>query len=228
MFTGLIEAMGTVRTREPAAGGNLTLVIDAGSWSHCGVNAGAVSPALGESIAVDGCCLTVAETPDASRPNLLTFHVIPESLDKTTLGGLRPGSRVHLEASCTPTTLLGGHIVQGHVDGVGTVRQVATQGEWRVTIQPPRELMPYVVPKGSIAIAGVSLTIASVHVAEGTFDVALIPTTLAKTTLGELVIGSRVNLECDAMAKTMVHWLRHYVSTVGNPGVLQQLLTGKP
>lgn len=220
MFTGLIEAQGVVHLAQTESGGNLTLVIDARAWTHC--RAG-VSPTLGESIAIDGCCLTVALTPDPAHPNLLTFHVIPESLAKTTLGDLRVGSRVHLEASCTPTTLLGGHIVQGHVDGVGEVVRVITQSEWRITIAPPAALMPYVVPKGSIAVAGVSLTLASVDPVAGTFDIALIPTTLAKTTLGDLRVGSRVNLECDAMAKTMVHWLRHYASS----GMFAQVLTGK-
>jgi riboflavin synthase len=228
MFTGLIEAMGTVVSRDAATDGVLTLVIDAGSWSHCRAGAGSVSPALGESIAIDGCCLTVAKLPDASSPHVLTFHVIPESLLRTTLGGLSVGSRVHLEASCTPTTLLGGHIVQGHVDGVGTVRKVITTGEWRITIAPPEDLMPYLVPKGSITISGVSLTIASINVAAGTFDVALIPTTLEKTTLATLEPGSRVNLECDVLAKTMVHWLRHYASNfasnfASSGGMLPQL-----
>jgi riboflavin synthase alpha subunit len=223
MFTGLIEAQGTVCSIIQNAGGNTTLVVDAGSWSHCHAQAGSVSPAHGESIAIDGCCLTVANRPDPSHPALLTFHVIPESLSRTTLGDLRVGSRVHLEASCTPTTLLGGHIVQGHVDGVGTVREVVTTAEWRITIAPPADLMPYLVPKGSITISGVSLTIASINVAAGTFDVALIPTTLEKTNLGTLKAGSRVNLECDVLAKTMVHWLRHYASQ----GHLSEL-AGKP
>lgn len=220
MFTGLIEAQGVVHSAHTETGGTLTLVIDAGSWAHC--RAG-VSPTLGESIAVDGCCLTVAKAPDPAHPNLLTFHVIPESLAKTTLGQLRAGSCVHLEASCTPATLLGGHIVQGHVDGVGEVVRVITQGEWRITIAPPAALMPYIIPKGSISVAGVSLTLASVDPVAGTFDIALIPTTLAKTTLSDLRIGSRVNLECDAMAKTMVHWLKHYSAS----GMLAQVLAGK-
>lgn len=213
MFTGLIEAQGTVRSITPSPGGNVTLVIDAGSWSHCHAGERGVSPTHGESIAIDGCCLTVANAPDAHQPSVLTFHVIPESLARTTLGELRVGSQVHMEASCTPTTLLGGHIVQGHVDGVGTVRHVATSGEWRITIAPPAELMPYLVPKGSITVSGVSLTIASIDVAGKTFDIALIPTTLEKTTLGSLKAGSRVNLECDVLAKTMVHWLHHYAQS---------------
>ncbi|MBU6412950.1 MAG: riboflavin synthase [Planctomycetes bacterium] len=220
MFTGLIEAQGVVVAADRSPGGNLTLKIDAGSWAHC--RAG-VSPSLGESIAVDGCCLTVAEQPSIERPALLTFHVIPESLARTTLDALAVGSRVHLEASCTPTTLLGGHIVQGHIDGVGEVKRVVTQGEWRITIAPPAALMPYIIPKGSIAVAGVSLTIAAIDVQTGTFDIALIPTTLDKTTLGRLKPGSRINLECDSMAKTMVHWLTHYADS----GMLAQILAAR-
>ncbi len=210
MFTGLIEAQGVVVSAVREPGGNLKLEIDAGSWSHC---RDGVSPALGESISIDGCCLTVAALPPKDRPSLLTFHVIPESLSKTTLGGLGVHDPVHLEASCTPTTLLGGHIVQGHVDGVGEVVRVQSQGEWRITIAPPSNLMQFVIPKGSITVAGVSLTVASIDPKSGTFDVALIPTTLAKTTLGALRTGSRINLECDVLAKTMVHWLTHYATT---------------
>jgi riboflavin synthase alpha subunit len=105
---------------------------------------------------------------------------------------------------------------------VGEVKAIVTSGEWRITIAPPAALMPYIIPKGSIAVAGVSLTLASVDPEARTFDIALIPTTLAKTTLGQLRIGSRLNLECDAMAKTMVHWLNHYASS----GALKQALAG--
>jgi riboflavin synthase len=138
------------------------------------------------------------------------FDVVPETLDKTTIGELTPGRRVHLEHSATPSTLLGGHVVQGHVDGVGVVESIVTDGEWRVRLRPPRELMEYVAPKGSIALDGVSLTIAALDAGEGWFEVALIPTTLEKTTLAEWRPGSRCNLEMDAFAKMAVHWLKHF------------------
>lgn len=202
MFTGLIEFMGRVAARHPSPAGE-RLVIDVSGWSH--------TPTHGESIAVQGCCLTAAEVPQpGAEPRHVAFDVIPETLAKTTLGMLEPGSRVHLEASATLATLLGGHLVQGHVDGVGSVESVLTEGQWRVRIQTPAALMEYMAPKGSVCLEGVSLTIADVSPGEAWFEVALIPTTLEKTTLGGLRKGSKVNLECDAIAKTVVHWLRHY------------------
>lgn len=202
MFTGLIEFMGRVEARHPTPAGQ-RLVIDISGWSHV--------PSHGESIAVQGCCLTVAEVPAPTAPHRqVAFDVIPETLDKTTLGVLEPGSRVHLEASATLATLLGGHLVQGHVDGVGVVESVQTEGQWRVRVRPSSELMEYLAPKGSVCVEGVSLTIADLSASDGWFEIALIPTTLEKTTLGGLKAGSRVNLECDAIAKTVVHWLRHY------------------
>jgi riboflavin synthase len=140
---------------------------------------------------------------------MLAFDVVAQTLALTTLGGLAPGQRVHLEPSATLATLLGGHLVQGHVDGVGTVASVRTSGEWRARITPPAHLMEYLAPQGSIAVQGVSLTLAAIAPPrEAWFEIALIPTTLAKTTLGELRGGSRVNLECDVIAKHVVHWLK--------------------
>ncbi len=200
MFTGLIEYCGRVVSRSAVPAGE-RLVVDVAGWG--------VVPRYGDSIAVQGCCLTVAEEPRAGVERL-AFDVVPETLSKTTLGGLGPGSRVHLEASATLATLLGGHLVQGHVDGVGRVERIWTEGEWRVRVRPPSELMQYMTPKGSISVEGVSLTLAAVSPEEGWFELALIPTTLAKTTLGALKVGDGVNLECDAIGKTVVHWLRHY------------------
>lgn len=209
MFTGLIEHMGRVQRVAPTPAG-VRLLIDPLAWAH--------HPALGESIAVNGCCLTVAEPP--AHAGGLAFDVVPETLAKTTLASFRPGTPVNLEHAATPSTLLGGHIVQGHVDGVGEVVQIANSkgqraneeavGEWRVRVALARDLMAFVVPKGSIAVDGVSLTIASVDPAAGWFEVALIPTTLAKTTLAGLAPGDRVNIECDATAKTIVHYLMHF------------------
>lgn len=204
MFTGIIEATGTVReSRESPAGRRL--IVDAGSWAH--------RPALGDSVSINGCCLTIART-DAG-PGTLVFDVVPETLAKTTIGGLGVGARVNLEQAATLSTLLGGHLVQGHVDGVGVIEGVRTQGEWRVRIRPPAALMAYVAPKGSIALEGVSLTVADLSPGEGWFEVALIPTTLDKTTLGQLAGGSKVNIECDPIAKTVVHWLTHYAAFAG-------------
>ena len=195
MFTGLIQHVGQVIAFD-AAEAAARLVVDARSWSH--------RPRHGESVAVNGCCLTV--TGDAAAGEL-AFDVVSQTLAVTTLGKLVVGSRVNLEHAVTPTTLMGGHIVQGHIDGVGTVTRAADQpGERRLRVQVPEELMEVIIEKGSIAMDGVSLTIAAVG--EGWFEVALIPTTLRDTTLGKLTAGAHVNLETDYLAKTVIHWLR--------------------
>lgn len=200
MFTGLVQAVGKVVGVEDRGFG-VRLVVDAARWDH--------RPDLGESICVSGVCLTVAEPPDPAHPALLRFDVVRETLAKTTLGSLREGAGVNLERACRPNDLLGGHIVQGHVDGVATVTRVqANPADWRVRVEPPPALMEFAAPKGSICIDGVSLTIADLTPAH--IEVALIPTTLEKTTLHALQEGDRVNLEMDAMAKQVVHWLKHW------------------
>lgn len=199
MFTGLIEATGAIVSTTPSAAG-VRLVVKAHGWAH--------RPAVGDSISVSGCCLTVA-AGDAGPGDLL-FDVVPETLAKTTLGGWRDGRRVNLEHAATAATLLGGHIVQGHVDGVGEVVSLVRSPEWRIRIRPPGGLMEFIAPKGSIGVDGVSLTVADLHPAEGWFEVALIPTTLDKTALAELGPGDPCNLECDVLSKTIVHWLKHY------------------
>lgn len=198
MFTGLIQSVGTIRERLDRPG-STRLLVDPGRWNE--------SFRPGESIAVDGCCLTLVE---AERSGELLFDVVPETMHITTLGTLHPGRRVNLERSATPTTLLGGHIVQGHIDGLAEVESVKKSGEYRIRFRLPEALMPYLTPKGSIAVSGVSLTLATVDPANAAFEVAIIPTTLAETNLGGLEPGSRTNIECDAMAKTVVHWLTHY------------------
>jgi riboflavin synthase len=213
MFTGLVQAMGSVSAvlrREQS----LRLVARPERWDH--------RPSLGDSISVSGVCLTVAAPPLPGDRGALTFDVVSETLDKTTLGLLRVGSRVNLEHAATATTLMGGHIVQGHVDGRGRVAAVRTGEDWRVRVVPEEQsLMQYVVPKGCITVDGVSLTIASIfeerserrgssRAAERGFEVALIPTTLEKTTLSALRKGDHVNLEMDTLAKTVVHYLRSF------------------
>ena len=207
MFTGIIRATGRVAAVRTTQDGRHRLEIDPLGWSH--------RPAAGDSIAVDGCCLTLVSDPAPGGP--WSFDVVPETLAKTTLGSLSVGRRVHLEHAATASTLLDGHVVQGHVDGVATVIDVRSGTDWRVRLRPPAHLLQYIIPKGSVTLAGVSLTVADVNPdsGEGWFEVALIPATLSLTTLGDLATGAGVNLECDAMAKTVVHWLRHFGSRSG-------------
>jgi riboflavin synthase len=196
MFTGIIQQMGTVASLTRVDFG-ARLVIDPAQWHH--------RPSLGDSIAVSGCCLTVADDPSVS--GALAFDVIAQTLKMTTLGQLVPGQPVNLEHAATASTLLGGHIVQGHVDGVGSIARVQhDSAQCTVRIQPPAELMDYIVDQGSIAVDGVSLTVAAAG--NDWFEVALIPTTLRLTTLGQARAGQRLNLEADSVAKTVVSWLR--------------------
>lgn len=199
MFTGIVQATGVVQSIADVPAGK-RLTIDRQGWQPRDV-----SLAHGDSICVSGVCLTLVAFDDAT----LAFDVIPETLRRSSLGRLAVGSRVNLEPSLTPTTPMGGHTVQGHIDGVGHVRALANDdGEWRLTIDTPDALMDYMVPKGSVAIEGVSLTIAEVD--DTGFTVALIPTTLELTTLGALKAGDPVNLETDILARTVVHVLRRW------------------
>jgi len=178
VFTGLVREVGTVASLEDGR-----LVIDA-----------SLDAAVGDSIAVNGVCLTVVEASP------LRFDAVPETLARSSLGDLRAGSPVNLEPALRAGDPLGGHYVQGHVDGVGTVRSVAPEGEGkRIAVDAPPELLRYVVEKGSIAVQGTSLTIAAVD--DRGFAVALIPHTLARTTLDGLKPEDRVNLEVDVLAK---------------------------
>jgi riboflavin synthase len=175
------------------------LLVDRSGWTP----PGGYEPGRGDSICVSGVCLTVTE----ARGSTLAFDVIAETLAKTTLGELAVGSEVNLEPPVTAQQPLGGHFMQGHVDAVGTVVSVYRGADaCRVTVEPPAELMDYIVPKGSVAIDGVSLTVA--NVTAHAFDVALIPTTLDLTTLGRAEVGDKVNLETDIISKTIVNWLR--------------------
>ncbi len=200
MFTGIVEATGTICHTRPTPGGR-RLRIDAPWASEC---------RLGASVSVSGVCLTVA---DADRESL-EFDVIRETLDKSTLGAKRVGDRVNLERSLGVGDRLDGHFVQGHVDGIASVERVwSSAEECVVRFEPEAHLRPYIIPKGSIAIDGVSLTIASV---EGRiFSVALIPTTLDRTTFSSLKTGDRVNIESDIIARTIVHHLSEMSASGG-------------
>jgi riboflavin synthase len=185
MFTGLVREVGTVVAFDGAR-----LEIDAGQVAR--------EAKVGDSIAVAGVCLTVVARVDST----LRFDAVPETLARTTLGTLDQGSRVNLEPSLRAGDPLGGHVVQGHVDGVGTVRSVG-EPTW---FDAPRDLLKYVVEKGSIAVDGTSLTVAATD--DDGFAVALIPHTLAVTTLGELAPGLKVNLEVDVLAKYVASLLK--------------------
>jgi riboflavin synthase alpha subunit len=186
MFTGIIEHVGRLAERTGSA-----LRLDLGPLAE-GLQPGA-------SVAVNGVCLTLRERSAA----LGWFDVVAETLRRTALGELQVGDAVNLERSLRLGDRLDGHFVQGHVEDVGRVTRVERDaGEWLLWVTAPVELRPMIVPKGSIALEGVSLTIAAVRADE--FCVALIPTTLARTTLGALRPGSRLNLETDLLARVLV------------------------
>jgi riboflavin synthase len=188
MFTGIIVATGRV-TAIAETGGDLELAIEA-----AGLDFGRM--AVGDSISVQGVCLTV------TRMRELTFYadVSRETMARTTLGGLRPGSRVNLEPSLRAGDALGGHWVSGHVDAVGTLRAIVQDGRsWRLGFELPAALMRFVAAKGSICVDGVSLTVN--NVGGRRFDVNIIPHTHQVTTLGELKVDDGVNIEIDVIAR---------------------------
>jgi riboflavin synthase len=190
MFTGIVEELGTVESLDLLDGDAARLRIRGPV-----VTADARD---GDSIAVNGCCLTVTGTDGET----FTADVMRETLQRTSLGGAEKGSRVNLERAVAAHARLGGHIVQGHVDGTGTLRSRERTEHWDVvTIEAPAQILRYVAEKGSIAVDGVSLTVVSVDDAAGTFVVSLIPTTLERTVLGTNEPGDRVNLEVDVIAK---------------------------
>ena len=187
MFTGLVQSLATVHEIQAAAPGR-RLVIHAPEISR--------NAAIGDSIAINGCCLTVVANSNES----LSFEAGPETLARTNLGQLAAGSRVNLEPSLRVGDPLGGHFVTGHVEAIGTLAGRLDEGDWSTCwFAFPPELARYMVPKGSIAVDGVSLTL--VDVEADRFSVALIPHTLSATTLGHLRPGDRVNLETDLLAK---------------------------
>jgi riboflavin synthase len=201
VFTGIVEEVGTVVAREEQADAarlriRATKVLE--------------DVALGDSISVSGVCLTVTDVTDG----VWGTDVMAETLRRSSLGAAEPGGRVNLERAVTPQTRLGGHLVQGHVDGVGTVRSRTPGEHWEVVrVDLPPQLARYVVEKGSITVDGVSLTVSAVSAADDAapwFEVSLIPTTLRETTLGERAPGDPVNLEVDVIAK--------YVERLTGPG----------
>jgi riboflavin synthase len=188
MFTGIVEELGRVAAIQALPDNAIRITIE-GPTVLSDAN-------LGDSICVNGVCLTVAE----QNGDQFTADVMSETINRTTIGDLLAGSQVNLERPVTLATRLGGHLVQGHVDAVGQVSAREHSENWDVvTITPPKDLLKYVVEKGSITIDGTSLTVSAVT--DSTFSVSLIPATLEKTTLGIRQIGDRVNLEVDVLAK---------------------------
>ncbi len=193
MFTGIVETVGEVAALEPR--GELTRVAIEAPAVVEGVR-------VGDSVALNGACLTVT----AVSGSRLEFQAVKETLDLTSLGDLGVGSRINVERAMRADGRLDGHIVQGHVDGTGTVRALERHGDdVRLYVDCGPEVSDYLVPKGSVAVDGVSLTVVGAR-ADG-FDVALIPHTLAVTTLGEKRPGDRVNLEADVLGKYVKRYL---------------------
>jgi len=188
MFTGLVSDIGVVERLSPRRGGARLTIRPAS------LPVDALAP--GESVACSGACLTVVERGGG----LVSFDAVPETLARTTLGRWRPGTRVNLERALALGDRLGGHLVLGHVDGVGEVLARAEEGDGaRITVSLPAALAPLVAEKGSVAVDGVSLTVAAAG--RDRFEVALIPETLARTTLGQASPGTAVNLEADVLAR---------------------------
>jgi riboflavin synthase len=212
MFTGIIQAVGEVVTLQPS-GGDVRLRIRTGDLSLDDV-------ALGDSISTNGVCLTVIELPGDGY----WADVSVESLNFTTLGSLKPGSRVNLEKALTPESRLGGHIVSGHVDGVGEVVSLEKDARSiRYVMRAPDELAKYIAHKGSICIDGTSLTVNAVNGAE--FELNIIPQTVAETIFAEYVPGSHVNLEVDVIARYLERLiLGDAAAEPGSAGLSMELL----
>jgi riboflavin synthase len=211
MFTGIILATGTLTRIEPK-GGDCRLTITTGKLPMADVK-------LGDSIAVSGVCLTAVEL----GPQHFVADVSKETLSRTTLGDAKTGASVNLELALLPTTRLGGHLVSGHVDGIGTVVEKRSDGRsWRFTIEAPAGLAKYIAEKGSICVDGISLTVNEVS---GTrFGINIVPHTLAETTLGETEPGRRVNLEVDILARYMERLLLGEKAADCSAGVTLDLL----
>lgn len=211
MFTGIIQAIGRVEALEDR-GGDQRIRIDAGELDL-------TQAAIGDSIAVNGVCLTAVEL-SGSR---FAADVSRESLSLTTLGALKPGSRVNLEQALRLATPLGGHLVSGHVDGVGTLLAIDQDARsWRLQIHAPGELARYIAAKGSICVDGVSLTVNRVKGA--VFDLNIVPHTLSVTIIGEYRSGTRVNLEVDLIARYLERLVLGEHAAEPGAGVTEELL----
>ncbi len=194
MFTGLVQDIGSViSVREQAQGRRIEIAVSALNIAR---------EAIGASISCAGCCLTVIEKSDQS----FFIDVSQETLDKTLIGNWKIGTKVNLEASLRLGDELGGHLVYGHIDDLAKITAIRKEGEsWRLTIAPPEQLMPFIAPKGSITLDGVSLTVNEVD--ESSFGVNIIPHTLAHTTLGQCAKDDNLHLEIDMLARYVARML---------------------
>jgi riboflavin synthase len=203
MFTGIVETMGRLEARTPTQSG-VRLVVACAHWDYRALR--------GESVSVNGVCLTAVE--DVGPDGRMKFDVIPQTLRVTSIGSVGVGANVNLERAARVGALIGGHLVQGHVDGLARVLRVQTHGEWRVTLGMSAEVGVYMAPKGSVALDGISLTLARVGLPDEAgnveIDVTLIPETLDRTNARGWREGESVNVEADAAAKTIVHFLTHW------------------
>jgi riboflavin synthase len=187
VFTGIVRELGVVVEAQDAGGGRALVVRAPETSARTGV---------GDSVAINGCCLTATAIDDRA----LAFHAVPETIARTTLGALERDARVNVEPALRAGEELGGHYVQGHVDAVGRIQSVEAEGQGlRVFVEAPAGVLRYCVEKGSITVDGVSLTVA--ELGDDAFAVALVPHTLVATTLSELRPGQEVNLEADVLAK---------------------------
>ena len=202
MFTGIIEELGKVEALQKQS---------SGARVRIGASVVLGDLPIGGSVAVNGCCLTAVEIGD----RFFAADLSPETLEKTSLGALRVGAKVNLERSLSPSGRLSGHFVQGHVDGTGEFLSIDSEGDgnWRLRVRAPPEALPYLVYKGSIAIDGVSLTIAKLD--GDVVEVAIIPHTYQETTFRDRRAGDRVNIECDVIAKHVARLLEKVDVTAG-------------
>ena len=209
MFTGLIETLCTVKSLRPGSD-SMRLGIDLGKLAE--------KTTIGDSIAVDGVCLTVAKL----QGSIAEFDISGETLEKTTLGELRPYSQVNVEPALRGSDRFGGHFVLGHIDGTGTIKKIDRKGKFQdIIFSADKELLDAMVVKGSVAVDGISLTVAEID--RDSFRVAVIPETLRKSTLGKAKVGQKVNIETDMIIKTVNKQLK---STLGSQ-VNQKKLTAE-
>ncbi len=222
MFTGIIEAVQPVKNIENTPTGK-QITVELGELSS---DAG-----LGDSIAVNGVCLTISRLTDNTNNNACNnqavFDVMPETLRNSTLGSLHKNDMVNLERALSARGRFGGHFVQGHVDGTGVVKNIKNKaGEHKIEISVPNEIKQYIIPKGSIAVNGVSLTVVDITKESG-FYVSLIPTTLKETNLDRLKINDRVNIETDILVKTIMQQLAMLTGSINESDTRSGLTLNK-